>query len=85
MNEKVEQLKKKVQNKEIKNEKVQYFSDGLSDDEKMLYDICFDASRRTLNNHYKGIAPFFFDQERKLNEVLDELDDIKTLLKALVK
>lgn len=58
--------------------------ENLDETDKQLFNLTYNAVRKSNNQQWKGISPFYFENEKANKEILDKLDDIKTLLKVLV-
>jgi hypothetical protein len=79
MSERVEKLKAKLS---------ESHSDENGDQQDELYrlldEITFKATRSANNQLFSGLAPFLYGQQEENREILETLDDIKTLIKAVI-
>jgi hypothetical protein len=51
----------------------------------IIYYACLRASQKVSDNHYRGIAPFFYQLLEEGKDVLNELEFIKSYLKMDVE
>jgi hypothetical protein len=68
--EKINQLKKKMENDDVaRNE---------------LHDLMYSAAKRSNGELWKGMKRYLYQNERDNESIREELDDVKTLLKAVI-